>query len=176
MAYRGLPGAFPYAVRRSDSRLFRAYAVVGGLVAVLVAVVFCIALVVLLGDTAAASGGTFTFVRAFFLVVGLVVVAPVVAPVLLVARRHRRGGSDCRYDAALAVAGFAFLVALYLGLVASVPECFVIDGARECRSPPSGLFAPAVAALYAVPTVASPLLPLAGAAGIAVAHRLASER
>lgn len=176
MAYRGLPGAFPYAVRQSESWLFRAYAVVGGLLAALVGLGFLIALVVLLARTSGAAGGTFTFSRAFLLVVGLFVVAPVVAPVLLVARRHRLGGSDRRYDAALAVAGFAYVLALYLGVVASMPECFVIDGQRECPSPPSGPLGPAVAALYAVPPVASPAFPLAGAAGIVLAHRLAGER
>lgn len=164
MAYRGLPGAFPYAVRASDSRLFRAYALVGGLVAVLVAVLFLFGLIGVIAGTAGVRGGTVTFVRAFFLVVALLVVAPLVAPVLLVARRHRRAGSDRRYDAALALAGFSFVASLALGLVASVPPALQEPGAG-----------PVASALYAVPAVAAPLFPLAGAAAIAAAHRLGSE-
>lgn len=164
MAYRGLPGAFPYAVRASDSWLFRAYAIGGGLLAAGVAVMFLFALVDVLASTSGAVGGTFTFVRAFFLVVALLVLAPIVAPVLLVARRHRRTGNDRRYDAALAVAGFTFVASLAVGLVASVPPGLQQPGAG-----------PVVGALYAVPAAAALAFPVAGAAAIAVAHRLASE-
>ena len=97
--YGGLLGAFPYAVRRSDSRLFRAYAVLGGLLASVLAVFFTFALVVSVASTAALAGGTVTFVRSIFIVFGFLVVAPLVAPVLLVARRHRReeiGRASCR--------------------------------------------------------------------------------
>ncbi|WP_435196428.1 hypothetical protein [Natronomonas sp. EA1] len=157
-AYSGLFGAFPYAFRRSDSRLFRGYVLLGGLVALLLALVFVFALITTVANTLGTGGGTFTFARAFVIVVALLVLFPVIAPVLLVARRHRRAGSDTRYDAALAGMGLLFLLSLYLGLVASVPPEFVLDGEPVTRPAPSGLFAPLIRVLYAVPT--------AGAAGI----------
>ncbi|MFB6217798.1 MAG: hypothetical protein ABEH77_01245 [Halobacteriaceae archaeon] len=161
--YRGALGAFPYAVRASDSWLFRSYAVVGGLVAAFAAAVFAFGLVGLLGSTAGVTGGTFALSRAFFVVVALLVVAPLVAPVLLVARRHRLGYGRPGYDRALAAAGYLFVVALYAALVVTTPP-----GLRE---PPSGVLAPLVRALYAAdPALAA--LPLAvGAASVVIAHR-----
>lgn len=122
-AYGGLPGAYVYAFRRSGSALFRAYVLLGGGLAALVAVLFGIALIVTVANSlgAAAGSGTFSFVRAFVLFVGLLVVFPLVAPVVLVARRHRRGGSTVAYDRALAAGGFAVAAGLYLAAVLSRP-------------------------------------------------------
>ena len=169
--YGGLLGAFPYAVRRSDSRLFRAYAVVGGLLAGLLAVFFTVALVVSVASTASLAGGTVTFVRSIYILFGFLVVAPVLAPVLLVARRHRRAGSDPRYDAALAVAGVVYVVTLYMGGIASMPAEFELDGQVTTRPEPSGVTGPVVEALYALPAALSWTLPLAGAVLIALVHR-----
>ena len=169
--YSGFLGAFPYAFRRSDSRLFRAYAAVGGLLAAALAVFFTFALVVTVASTATLSGGTITFVRSVFILFGFLVVAPLVAPVLFVARRHRRAGSDPGYDAGLAGAGAVYLVTLYCGAVASMPESFEIDGQVTTRPEPSGLTAPVVEALYAVPEVLSWTIPLAGALLILLVHR-----
>lgn len=169
--YSGLVGAFPYAVRRSDSRLFRAYAVVGGLLAGLLAVFFTVALVVSVASTASLAGGTVTFVRSIYILFGFLVVAPVLAPVLLVARRHRRAGSDPRYDAALAVAGVVYVVTLYMGAIASMPAEFELDGQVTTRPEPSGVTGPVVEALYALPEALSWTLPLAGAVLIVLVHR-----
>jgi hypothetical protein len=169
--YGGLLGAFPYAVRRSDSRLFGAYAVVGGLLAGLLAVFFSFALVVSVASTASLAGGTVTFVRSIYILFGFLVVAPVLAPVLLVARRHRRAGSDPRYDAALAVAGVVYVVTLYMGAIASMPAEFELDGQVTTRPEPSGATAPVVEALYALPEALSWALPLAGAVLIVFVHR-----
>lgn len=164
-AYRGLLGALRYAPRASDSLLFRSYALVGGVAAALVAIVFALGLVVLIAGTTGGSGGSLTLSRAFFVVVAMFVVAPLLAPILLVARRHRHGravpDAARRYDAALALAGYVFLASLYVGLVVSVPPAY--------REPASG----AVAALYALPAVAGVIPPLLGVAGIWLAHRLA---
>jgi len=173
-AYRGLFGAFPYAFRRSGSWLFRSYVLVGGAVALLVGFLFALAVVVELGRTEQLGASFRTFARAFVLLVGLAIVVPTVAPVLLVARRHRRSedrSPGTRYDAALAVGGYVFVASVYLGLVASMPECFVLDGEEVCRPPPSGATAPLVAALYAMPQLSSPLLPLSAAGLIALLHR-----
>lgn len=163
-AYGGVVGAFPYAFRTSDSRLFRAYVAVGGLLAVLVVVLFALSLVVLVGETAGAPGGTFTFSRAFLLVVMLLVVVPLIAPVLLVARRHRRTGSTTGYDRALAATGYLFIVALYLGLVISAPESLTDD-------PGGGPLGAVVQWLYGLPRGAGVVPPLVAGVSVYVVHR-----
>lgn len=157
-AYRGLVGAIPYAIRRSDSWLFRCYGIVGGVIAGFVTLLFGLGLILLIGETAGVGGGSFTVSRAFFVVVGLFAVGPMVAPILFVARRHRRGlAVDSRYDAALAASGFLFVVALYAGAVVSAP--------RE------GTAGPAVEAAYALPRVAGIVPPLAAAVLTVLLHR-----
>jgi hypothetical protein len=164
-SYRGVVSAFPYAVRASDSLLFRSYAVVAGLAAALVSLTFAAGVVSLIAATAGVRGGSLTLSRAFFVVVGLLVVGPLVAPTLLVARRHRRGvGDDARYDAALGLAGYLFVAGLYAGLLIASPAAF--------ERVPTGPTAPVVAALYDLPRAAGLLPPLAGVAAIALAHRL----
>lgn len=162
-SYGGLFGAFPYAFRASDSRLFRSYVVVGGLLSVVVTLLFGLALIALIGRTVGTPDGTFSFVRSFYVLVGLLAVAPLLAPVLLVARRHRRGWTvDRRYDAALAAAGYLAAVSLYLAAVISAPETL--------RDPPSGALAPLVAALYALPPLAGIVPPLTATALLAALH------
>jgi hypothetical protein len=161
--YRGLPSAFPYAFRASESRLFKSYVVVGGLAAVLVVLVFAAALVTLMGETANVRGGTFTFSRAFFIVLMVLVFAPLVAPVLLAARHHRRVGADRRYDRALAAGGYLFFAAIYVMLVLTVPP--------EQQDPPSGLFEPVVALLYDLPSVTGAVLPLVAVGLLWALHR-----
>jgi hypothetical protein len=162
-AYGGLPGAFPYAFRTSDSRTFRSYAVVSALVTVGVTLLLGLALVVLIGNTVGGSGGSLTLSRSFYVLVGLLVVVPMVAPVLLVARRHRRAGSGTRYDRRLAVAGYLFLASLYVGLVITVPP--------SQQTPATGPLAPVVDALYALPAIAGFVPPLVAALLIALVHR-----
>ncbi|PSQ42329.1 hypothetical protein BRD17_08920 [Halobacteriales archaeon SW_7_68_16] len=163
-SYGGVVGAFPYAFRTSGSRLFRSYAAVGGLLAAVVVALFVLALVTMVGRTASATGGTFTFSRAFLLVVMVLVVVPLIAPVLLVARRHRRTASTVAYDRALAAAGYLFVVALYVGLVISAPPSLT-DG------PGSGPVGALVAWLYSLPQVAGAVPPLSAAAYVYLAHR-----
>ncbi|NHX37665.1 MULTISPECIES: hypothetical protein [Halolamina] len=176
--YGGILGAFPYAFRRSDSLLFRSYVLVAGLTTLLLALACVLAIVVVFGQTAGARGGNFTLSRSFIALLGLLAVLPVVGPVLLAARTRRRGLADDgafepprNYEPLLAVAGYLFLLALYLGLVASMPETFTLDGETITRPAPSGPFAPVLAALYAVPPIASPLIPAAAAAAILAVHR-----
>lgn len=170
--YRGLFGAFPYAFRRSDSWLFRSYVLVGGLAAALLAFAFALSLIRVFGATAGIRGGSLTLSRSFVVVVGLFAVAPLVAPILLVARAHRRNERDSpAYDPLLAVGGYLFLLSLYLMTVAAMPESFVLDGETVTRPPPSGVFAPLIDLLYAVPSLASLLIPVAPAVFIALVHR-----
>ncbi|MEF8857715.1 MAG: hypothetical protein V5A38_02135 [Halolamina sp.] len=173
--YRGLFGAFPYAFTRSESKLFKTYVVVGGLAAGLLALVFALAVVVVFGRTAGMQGGSLTLSRSFVALIGLLSVLPVVAPVLLVARARRKGevGSPA-YEPLLAVGGYAFLLSLYLVAIASMPETFVLDGETMTRPQPSGVFAPVVAALYALPPIASPLIALVPVGVIAAVQRWVS--
>jgi hypothetical protein len=176
--YGGILGAFPYAFRRSDSLLFRSYVVVAALATLLLALTCVLAIVVAFGQTAGARGGSFTLSRSFIALLGLLAVLPIVGPVLLAARTRRRGGEadgafqpPGNYEPLLAVGGYLFLLSLYLGLIASMPETFVLDGETITRPEPAGLFAPVVGALYAIPSAASPLLPVAAAALILLIHR-----
>lgn len=170
-AYGGFPSAFPYAFRATDSRLCQAYVLVGTLIAVLVAVVFALGVVSLIGASAGAPGGLLTSARAFYVVIALFCVGPLLAPILLVARRHRHGRGDARYDRAMAATGFLFVLALYLGLVASMPPTFELDGETIARPAADGLFAPVIEALYALPEPAWPVLPAAAAAIMTAIHR-----
>ena len=63
-AYSGLFGAIPYAFGSSRSWLFKAYVVVGGLAALLVAILIALSLVTLVSRTASAGGGSLTLSRA----------------------------------------------------------------------------------------------------------------
>lgn len=170
-AYDGVLGAFPYAFRATDSRLCRAYVIVGGLVAALVAIVFVLAVISLIGATIGTPGGLLTSARAFYVLVALLIVGPLLAPTLLVARRHRRGKGDRRYDRALGASGFAFVLSVYLGLVASMPPSFVLDDETITRPAADGIFAPIVEFLYAIPEPAAPVVPALAVAIMLLVHR-----
>lgn len=120
--YAGILTAYPYAATTSDSWLFRAYVVASAIVTVFVTAIFVTALVELIARTAAVAGGSLTLSRTFYVVLNLLVVLPMVAPVLFVAYRHRRGRTvSPRYDAAMAAAGFGYLLAVYVGVVSTTP-------------------------------------------------------
>ncbi|MFC4356932.1 hypothetical protein ACFO0N_03100 [Halobium salinum] len=161
--YGGLFGAFPYAFRASDSWFFRSYVLLSALTSLLVGLLVAAGVVVLLGNTASFSGGSITLSRAFYIVVGLLVVGPILAPTLFVARRHRRGWSSDGdgYDVALALSGYAFLASLYVGLVVSIPPEFQQGDAGGV-----------VQLLYALPPLAGLVPPLAAAGGIYLVHRV----
>ena len=160
-SYNGLPGAFPFAIRSSDSLLFKLYVVVALFLTVAIALIFTFGLIGVLANSAGARGGTFTFSRTFFLFVGLLVVAPLLAPVLLVARRHRRTASSVAYDRGLALAALVFVASLYVGLIISVPPAL-----QEPTS--SGL----VLALYDLPQLAGLGPPLLAVGLMYVVHRV----
>jgi len=161
--YKGILTAFPYALRTSESRVFKSYAAVSGVFAALIVVLFAFALVTLLGGTAGSPGGSFTFSRAFFIFLMFLVIAPLVTPVLLVARRHRRTDSTVEYDRSLAVAGYGFLAALYLGLVISTPP--------DLQESTGGPLGAGLEFLYGLPTLAAAVPPAVAVATIYLAHR-----
>ena len=160
-SYNGLPGAFPYALRASDSWLFRGYVVVALLLTVAIGLVFTFGLIGVLAGSTGVRGGTFTFSRTFFLFVGVLVVAPLLAPVLLVARRHRRTASSIAYDRGMALAALGFVVSLYAGLVVSAPA--------GLRDPTTN---PVISALYGLPRLAGLAPPLLAVGLMYAVHRL----
>jgi hypothetical protein len=182
--YRGIVGAFPYALLASRSLLFKAWVLVSALATLLIGGFVTLGIVFLIGQTAGIAGGSLTLSRAFYVVVGLFVVAPVVAPTLLVARRHRRGtptddgeasgrsddspnspAPSVTYDRLLALSGFAFLLLLYVGLVVTVPT--------EQQQPVSpGVWAPLIRYLYSLPQPAGLVPPAVGAVLVYLAHRV----
>ncbi len=161
-AYRGVFGAIPYAIRASDSRLFQAYAAAGTLVAAFLTVVFVLAIVGVFAATTGGRGGTFSFSRAFFVFVGLLVVGPLLAPILSVARKHRRGAGEVRYDVGMGALGLALLASLYAGLVATVPPAQ--------QEPYDGVGASLVSVLYDLPQGAGLVLPAVVTAVILAYH------
>ncbi|MFB6201954.1 MAG: hypothetical protein ABEI98_08080 [Halorhabdus sp.] len=169
-AYDGFLGAIPYAFRATDSRLCRVYVVVGTAIATLVALLFGLGVVQLLGSGFVGSGGLVLSTRAFYIVLALFLVGPLLAPTLLVARRHRHGRANARYDRAIAASGFLFVASLYLGLVASMPPSFELDGETVTRPPADGLAAPLLELLYAIPEPAWPAVPTVAAAVMVLVH------
>ncbi|MBV0900379.1 hypothetical protein [Haloarcula salina] len=159
--YRGLPGAFLYAFRATDSLLCKAYVPVALFLSAAIAIVFAFGLVVQLAATGSVRGGTFTFSRTFFLFVGLLVVAPLLAPVLAVARRHRRTGSSVAYDRGIAFSALLFVGSLYLALLVSAPA--------ELRDPTESAV---VGFFYSLPPLAGLVPPLLAVGGMYLAHRL----
>lgn len=174
--YRGLFGAFPYAFRHGDSLVFKLYVVAGTLAALFVGGLFTLSLVVWIGETAGTPGGSLTLSRTFIAVVGLFAAGPLLAPILLVARKHRRGFSyHPRYDTIMALLGVGFLLSVYAAVIISVPECFTLDGETVCRDGPTGLFRPIVTVLYALPQAAAIAPPVLLMAVMAVAHYVLSR-
>lgn len=164
-SYSGAITAFPYAFRISDSRTFRAYVLVGGSITLLGTLFFLLALVTLLGKISGTPAGILTFQPALYILVWLFTIAPMAAPVLLVARQHRLGRSDSAYDASISVAGFAFIVSIYLAAIITTPA------SRQATVTP-GLFAPVLRFLYGLPRITGVVPPLLAAAGMMFVHRL----
>ncbi|MFC7202712.1 hypothetical protein ACFQJC_04245 [Haloferax namakaokahaiae] len=171
--YGGVFGAFPYAFRHSDSWVFKAYVVLGALAAGIVSLFVVFGLIVLIAATAAIPGGALTLSRSFYILVGLFIVGPLVAPILFVARRHRRTGSDRRYDVTLALTGFAFMLSVYVGLVISIPVDLQTPPAPFTLGPITiSALVPVVQFLYDLPPLAGLIPPLVCALAIFGAHRL----
>lgn len=166
-SYEGLLGAFPYAFRRSNSLTFKAYTLIGTLLAVVLSIVFVLAVVALIGDTvdAAGSSGSVSLLRSFFILAGLLVLMPILAPILFVARRHRRDiGDDVEYDRRLATTGFVFLASMYVGLIISTPT--------DLQSDTDGVLGPTLETLYALPTAVAFVPPIVAIVLIVGTHRI----
>jgi len=120
--YRGLLGAIRAAFRWSDSYLFRAYAVVSVLVGGFATLLLVLGVVAWLATPAPIGQ------RALLGVIALLLLVPLLAPVLVVARRHRRGTPDRQADAIVGLGGFGFVIAVYLALLISDPNPHAVTG------------------------------------------------
>lgn len=162
-SYGGLLGSFRYSFGTSDSYVYKGYVLVSAALGIALTLLFAIALIGVIAATLGASV-TVTLVRSFFVLVALLVIAPIFAPVLLVARRHRkRRETDRIYDAVLAAGGFLFIGALYLGLVISVPP--------ERQESVTGTLGVVVEALYGLPQLLGLVPPVLAVLVIALLHR-----
>jgi multisubunit Na+/H+ antiporter MnhG subunit len=146
----------------SESYLLRSYAVVGSLVALFVAVAVVLAFPSWVAGSA--SGTTQAFSRAFLLLLGLAVIAPLLAPALFAARRHRGGTATVRRDALYGLSGYLFVLSLYAALLISAPA--------SMREEPPGVIAPAVEFLYGLDPIYAFVPPVLGLAVVVAADRL----
>ncbi|MFB6361386.1 MAG: hypothetical protein ABEH59_08710 [Halobacteriales archaeon] len=135
--YSGLVGAYLYAVRGSRSWIFRSYVVASAAVGLYIALLLLLGLISWMGSPVAFGE------RAFLGVIALFLLLPLFAPVLVAARRRRRGAAEPRTERWLAGGGFAFVVSIGLALFISDPSDHAIGG----------LLGPAVAWLDGLPGV-----------------------
>lgn len=147
----------------SDSYLLRSYALVGTLLAAFVTLLVALAFPGWVARTLY-GGGTATFSRAFLLLSGLLVVAPLLAPIVLAARRHRAGTATPGSDFLLAASGYLFVGSLYVALLVSAPP-----GQRET---PPALVAPVVEVLYGLDPVLAVVPPVLAAALVFAVDRV----
>ena len=162
-AYRGLPGAFIYSFRMSESRVYKSYVVISAILTCLITILFTLGLIGIIAGTIGASE-LVTLVRSFFILVGVLVVFPIIAPVILVARRLRlseKRSSD--YDAAMAFGGYAFIISLYVGLLLPVPP--------EQQEPVVGVMGAIISIAYSLPQISGFVPPLICAGMLFLIHR-----
>lgn len=148
-AYSGLVGAYGYALRQSGSWLFRTYVIASAAFGVYIAILLLLAVITWIASPVAFGE------RAFLGVIGLFLLVPLFTPVLVAARRHRRGTDAPEADRWLAVGGFGFVVGIALALFISDPSSHAAQGpfgpvaAWVDRLPDSyGLVPPVLAAAF----------------------------
>lgn len=159
-----LVGSFRRAFADTDSLLLKSYVAVSLFFGGLLALLLLLALPVWVFNT---TGGSelATFSRAFLIVGGVLLLVALVAPVVSAGRRHARGTASTSADVSLALAGYLFILSLYVSLLISAPP--------DQRETPSALVATAVEFLYSLPSIYAVVPPLVAAALIAVVHRFA---
>ena len=159
-----LVGSFRRAFADTDSRLLKSYVVVSALLGGVFTLLLLLALPVWIFNTAGGSELA-TFSRAFLVVGGVLLFVALVAPVVSAGRRHARGTASERADVSLALAGYLFVLSLYVSLLLSAPP--------DQREAPPAVLAPAVEFLYSLPATYAVAPPLLGAVLIALVHRFA---
>ena len=159
-----LIGSFRRAFAETDSWLLKSYVVLSAVLGGLIAVLLLLALPVWIFNTAGGSELA-TFSRAFLVVGGVLLLAVLAAPVVSSARRHARGTASWRGDYLLGVAGYLFVLSLYVALLVSAPP--------DQRGPPPDAIAPVVEFLYSLPAIYAVAPPLLAAVFVALVHRFA---
>jgi hypothetical protein len=159
-----LVGSFRRAFTDTESRLLKSYVAVSLLFGGLLAILLLLALPVWVFNTVGGSELA-TFSRTFLIVGGVLLLVALVAPVVSAGRRHARGTASARADVSTALAGYLFILSLYVALLISAPP--------DQREAPSALVAPVVDFLYSLPPNYAVAPPLVAAALIAVVHRFA---
>ncbi|WP_435359539.1 hypothetical protein [Haloarchaeobius sp. DFWS5] len=144
---------------RSDSRLLRLYTVISALTAVFVALLLVLAIPQWVKWTLG-QGELNTFSRAMLPWIGLLLLGPMLAPPFYAARRVRDERSSPQTDFLLAVAGFFFLLSLYVALLISAPAAY-----RD-PAPATPLLGATIQFLYDLPPLAGLVPPVLGALGI----------
>ncbi|MDY6817238.1 MAG: hypothetical protein SVG88_01145 [Halobacteriales archaeon] len=147
--YSGLIGAFRFAFRRSDSRFFQSYVLISALLGLFVGLLLVLGLTTWMANPTGLIGE-----KALLAVLGLLFVGPLFAPVLLVARRYRRDSSTTAHDRLFALAGYGFVLAVYLGLFITDPNEHAATGM--------------IATLDRLPRIYGLVPPVAAALGIAL--------
>jgi hypothetical protein len=120
--YSGLIGAYRYAFRQSDSILFRAYVAASAFVGAFVSLLLVLGVI-----NWAGNAGQFGE-RALLSVIGVLILAPLFAPVLILARRYRFGIRSPGDDRLFALAGAGFLASIYLALFITDPNAHSASG------------------------------------------------
>ena len=159
--YGGLLGAYPFALNRTSSWLLRSYVVVSALVGAFVALLLALGLVTWLAGPTPLVGQ-----NALLGVIGILVLAPLAAPVLIVARRHRLGDDRPRVDALFALAGYAFVASTYLALLITDPSRHTLGGPADRL----------LAVVDALPGRYGLVPPIVAAAAILAVARLTTRR
>lgn len=162
-SYSALRRALGRSRRESASLLLRSYVWVSALVGLLLVLTVLLALPVWVAETVGHSALN-KIARGVLPVVVLGLLVPLFAPAVYVARNHRRGTATRRSDAALGLAGYLYVLSIYLALVVSAPA--------EFRTEPSGVLAPVIDLAYALPPLYSLLVPVLGALLIALVQRI----
>lgn len=120
--YRGLVGAFVYAFRKTDSWVFRVYAILSAVVGLYIALLIGLAIVAWAGTTMAFGD------QAFLAVIGIVLLVPLFTPVLVTARRLRQGTSTEHAAVLVSLAGYGFIASIILALLITDPTRHSIPG------------------------------------------------
>lgn len=140
--------------RSSESVLLRSYAVISAIVGIFMVALVLLGLPIWIDQTAGQTALNMIG-RALLPLVGLALLFPLVGPVLYAAKNRQKGRADRRGDAALGLAGYLFVISMYLALVISAPA--------DARSDPPALVAPVIELLYGLPPLAGLLPPVVGA-------------
>lgn len=161
-----LVAAVRTGMARDRSRVLRTYAILAALLSLFVAVLLLLALP---GWVAQTDGSTATLMLspAVLLLGGIGVIAGLMLPLLRVRKRLPEAGERSQQEAIYGAVGYAFVLALYVGLLISAPAEYVEET--------SSIVQPAVDALNALNPVLGLVPPMAIIGLLALVDRRFSD-